>query len=655
MNQQHQQERQYLWQRDPYSNRRQRVPVACSYCQSQKYQRNDDLSRHSSSKRPRTDEFHITIPTYPSERQPPTPSITNWQPFTYIEYAKSETKIPKSVLETCSISPLISETLLKAFLEHVHPYVPVIDSDFIQNESEPLSPLLLYSIFAVSAGFTEYAPERSNYYNKARSLLDRLLDNPRASTIAALILLCVYQQQYFQHQQRAGGDGSQELLIENEEDDEELFRGRMYATIAIGMAKELGLNKECQDPNYTTPQKESRRRLWWSLFMLDVLICSVAGKTSSIDLEDCSVNEPNQEFSEFNQQIKFCKVLQNELISSKRSSFHYEHRTPNIFDLGELTPFVLHLPNPRLNNNNATYEQTNPNNNGNNETPNQLHFTMLCHTLTIILHERNIDSSFEKCTLAANCITDLADQLVHKYGALFKGFFNCTNWCLFEAGKIQAKNVIRSSNETSNNSANNNSGSNNDNSNENNAEIYYTKTIALFKELLRFKKSALLEQYATNLRTNGSISLTFSNYSTTTNSYLNSPSSPSIPIDMNFNPLYDDVLGKDNENTIDVNLFDSSPYSPNSSPGEWHSPTFSHDSVSTTPNSATLYNTTPYSTTLTSSSTAITFPFSHNHNVAFHPYNTTTGHEQQNDEATCGGVYTSSAFSSYSSGLEICL
>ncbi|CAG8482323.1 3915_t:CDS:2 [Ambispora leptoticha] len=633
MNHQQEQQIQYVWQENPFSNRRQRVPVACSYCRRRKIrcdgqkrcancergnrkceyvpiakksvdttetkrQRIDDgLPQHY----PSTDLSHISI-SYPiiphPEQQPSTTSMnSNWpnQPFTtYIEYAKSEAKIPKSVLdESRTIPPEISQILLKAFLKDIHPYIPVIDPDFTQNELNPLSPLLFYSICAVSAGFTEYAPRRSIYYDRARSLIDSLLDNPRESTIAALILLCVYQrQEYFprQHRQQQAGDDNQELITEDEEDDEELFRARMYIKTAIEMAMELGLNKESQDQTYTTPQKESRRRLWWSLFMLDTLVCCVARKPSSINLEECN---------------------------------------------------------------------------------------------------RNIDSSsdsLEKCTLAANYITDLADQLVH-YNEPFRGFFNCTNWCLFEAGKIQARNMIRNSNDASNDNTNgdtNNNGGSHDNNNEDNAKIYYAKTIRQFEELLQFKKSALLAQYAANLRPNNNTSFaTYPSYSTTiTNpntattihpgTYINSPNpSPSIPVDVNLNSPFD-VLGKDNESTIDVvKLFDSSSYSSNS-PVEWPpnddystnfhlSTTAAATATDTTATSQEFHisspgrkdsvSTSPFTSFLNTSTSPVTSPYSsHHHNVEFHHYN----QQQQNDEATCGGDYSSTFSSGYNNGLGIC-
>lgn len=126
-------------------------------------------------------------------------------------------------------------------------------------ERREVSPLLVYSICALSARFSKHpdlhdgnsdrplylAGER--FLGHARHLLSLEFDQPTLETVQAVI--CMVQHEFFRSH---GG------------------RSMIYMAMAFPMALQLGLNRE---PSKSLPwvEQESRRRTFWSLVVLDRL------------------------------------------------------------------------------------------------------------------------------------------------------------------------------------------------------------------------------------------------------------------------------------------------------------------------------------------------------------------------------------------------
>nr|CAG8521595.1 14346_t:CDS:2 [Entrophospora candida] len=264
------------------------------------------------------------------------------------------------------------EHLLDLYWTNVHPNVPVLNKSlFLQQLNGPndqASPLLLNAMFAISSDFSEIPSVRLDsetnessgwlYFDRARNMLDDFLDAPRMSTIAALILMSIFQQ-------------------------------RNTTRRSVTPAGYFQL----------------RKRLWWSLFMLDVLVCCGIGKTSYIDELDCTISDPNVDM----------------------------------------------IDEPELRNSSA-------------------------------LIERYITSSFDsflKCSHAAANIMPIGDLILSRLSKPFRGFLNCTIWCLLQAGLIHAINQYRGNGDTSRV-----------------AKQYYDRIVDLFEKNSQFTASQALQDQA---------------------------------------------------------------------------------------------------------------------------------------------------------------
>ncbi|RGB30772.1 fungal-specific transcription factor domain-containing protein [Rhizophagus diaphanus] len=378
----------------------------------------------------------------------------------------------------------VIEHLLALYWANVHPYVPVLNKNlFLQqrkNAIDPPSPLLLNAMFAVSAEFSERPSVRSDpethetggwiYFDRARALLDDFMDAPRMSTIAALILMSIYQQ----HNTRRSGISPG------------YFRRWMYIGMANRMALELELNKDCEDPLLDNSHKNLRKRLWWSLFMVDVLVCCGIGKASNIEEDECTIPEPdididepelksNGAINEFVHQVRFTRMLHLLLkhnFSSKLSASPYNQDNIVANFEEQIHTWAFHLPlqstDTLIGNSNTFSTQS-------------THLHMLYHSFIILLHRRYIANfdSLLKCTQAAAQVTPIGEKILRTASTPFRGFLNCTTWCLLQAGMIHALNKFRGNEETSQV-----------------AEQHYDKIVVLFQRYSQFTALHVLQDHA---------------------------------------------------------------------------------------------------------------------------------------------------------------
>ncbi|CAI2172088.1 14696_t:CDS:2 [Funneliformis geosporum] len=411
------------------------------------------------------------------------PQPATWQTNS-ISVAKPEPKLP-SIENPAMPNNDMVEHLLELYWTNVHLYVPVLNKNlFLQqreNSNDPPSPLLLNAMFAISAEFSERSSVRADpetletggwvYFDRARALLDDFMDAPRMSTIAALILMSIYQQ----HNTRRSGISPG------------YFRRWMYIGMANRMALELELNKDCEDPLLDNSHKELRKRLWWSLFMVDVLVCCGIGKASNIEEDECTIPEPatevdepelkvNGAINEFVHQIKFTRMLHLLLkhnFSSKINSTPYINQDNVVTNFeDQIHAWAYHLPlqaTDALINNSNKFSTTN------------LHLHMLYHSFIILLHRRYIANfdSLLKCTQAAAQVTPIGEKILRTASTPFRGFLNCTTWCLLQAGMIHALNKFRGNEETSQV-----------------AEQHYDRIVSLFQRYSQFTALQVLQDHA---------------------------------------------------------------------------------------------------------------------------------------------------------------
>ncbi|CAG8607622.1 6892_t:CDS:2 [Dentiscutata erythropus] len=511
-----------VWIDDPFFIKRQRVQMACSFCRHRKIRcdgRNPcaNCKKYSTSctyisttstdssifgiqashgKRPLDDVTERqTLP--PALRRNPTsqgifsapsPQSSTILSSNSISVAKPEPKLP--LIDDHVIPPDdIVEHLLELYWANVHPYVPVLNkSIFLQqreNPDDPPSLLLLNAMFAVAAEFSDRPSVRTDseshekggwvFFDRARNILDSFLDAPRMSTIAALILMSIYQQ----HNTRRSGISPG------------YFRRWMYIGMAIRMALELDLNKDCDDPHLDRSHKELRKRLWWSLFMVDVLVCCGIGKASNIEEEECTIPEPDENVNEpelkvdgalreFIHQIKFTRMLHLLLkhnfsykVSTTSPYLNQDSIVANFED--QIQDWFSHLPIQ------STHTTDSLIDNSNNCSTTMLHLRMLYYSFIILLHRRYIlnQDSLSKCIRAAQEVTPIGASILRNYSSPFRGFLNCTTWCLLQAGMIHALNKVVG-NETSCRVA----------------EEHYEKIVHLFQEYSQTTALQVLQDHA---------------------------------------------------------------------------------------------------------------------------------------------------------------
>lgn len=68
----------------------------------------------------------------------------------------------------------------------------------------------------------------------------------------------------------------------------------LYVGTALRMAISLALHQEVPDPRLDEASKEQRRRIWWSVYSLDRILCVKSGNPLTIDDQDIDVSLPSR-------------------------------------------------------------------------------------------------------------------------------------------------------------------------------------------------------------------------------------------------------------------------------------------------------------------------------------------------------------------------
>ncbi|KAK3685493.1 cutinase transcription factor 1 beta [Podospora appendiculata] len=178
----------------------------------------------------------------------------------------------------------LEAALLKAFVEYVYPYMPLIDlHEFLnaincEDGSEGTVSLFLYqSIMFVSAafvdvkalqdaGFPNKRKARKAFFAKTRLLYDFDYEPDRLVLVQALLFMTYW--------------------YETPDDQKDTWH---WMGVAISLAHTIGLHR---NPARTTltPQKQSLwKRIWWSCFMRDRLVALGMRRPTRIKDEDFDV------------------------------------------------------------------------------------------------------------------------------------------------------------------------------------------------------------------------------------------------------------------------------------------------------------------------------------------------------------------------------
>ncbi|KAL1922264.1 uncharacterized protein VTP21DRAFT_9803 [Calcarisporiella thermophila] len=183
----------------------------------------------------------------------------------------------------------LSDHLIHLYFTYIYPTFPVVHKpSFLRalyDESNPPPLLLLNAIYALASRISDdprcrtdpEAPESAGeiFFERAKVLLDNDYDVSRLSTIQALLLLGAHQQAVCRSS-----------------------RAWLYCGMAIRMALDLGLNRNCESWNLPKEEKRIRKRVFWCCFVADRFISAKFGRSLSIDEREFDVPYPNDDDEE---------------------------------------------------------------------------------------------------------------------------------------------------------------------------------------------------------------------------------------------------------------------------------------------------------------------------------------------------------------------
>ncbi|KAF9939194.1 Transcriptional activator of fatty acid utilization [Mortierella alpina] len=174
----------------------------------------------------------------------------------------------------------VIDTLFDIYYSHFYVFLPMIQKttllQALEDRHEPQSIFLLNSVFmaaALTGGCTHTAcysdplnPKTIStpFFERARLVLDFCIGIPRVSTVQGLMLLSRYP--------KISG------------------LGHHYIQQAILMAADLGLHRKCDRWISDLEAQESRKRVFWCVYVVDSATASITGRRPLID--DTEIDVP---------------------------------------------------------------------------------------------------------------------------------------------------------------------------------------------------------------------------------------------------------------------------------------------------------------------------------------------------------------------------
>ncbi|KAG9323250.1 hypothetical protein KVV02_000144 [Mortierella alpina] len=214
----------------------------------------------------------------------------------------------------------ILDHLIQLFFDSVYFQFPIIHpATFMKQYREgKVSPNLLNAMCAGVARFSNHPDVATTpsflagepFATNVRGSLIDAVDVPSVSNVQALILLAMYEY--------GAARGP---------------RAWMFGGMAIRMAQELGLNREDSSPVFYLKgdwvMRETRRRAFWSCFVMDVLASSSSGRPRMIDQRDCEVLLPSEDNAWHEARPVVTEMLDDDLDSAPNKSSSTEQQQPS--------------------------------------------------------------------------------------------------------------------------------------------------------------------------------------------------------------------------------------------------------------------------------------------------------------------------------------
>ncbi|KAK8215932.1 cutinase transcription factor 1 alpha [Phyllosticta capitalensis] len=181
-------------------------------------------------------------------------------------------------------NPELKTELLRAYVEFVHPFMPLIDLhefliavDSLEGSHGKISLILFQAVmFAGSAfadmsylrkaGYSNRKEARKDFFQKTRLLYDFDYEQDRVSLVQALLLLTYY--------------------YETPDDQKDTWH---WMGVATSVAHTIGLHRNPNKANMDPKRVKLWKRIWWSTYMRDRLIALGMRRPTRIKDEDYDV------------------------------------------------------------------------------------------------------------------------------------------------------------------------------------------------------------------------------------------------------------------------------------------------------------------------------------------------------------------------------
>ena len=185
----------------------------------------------------------------------------------------------------------VADALLKAFFDHVHSNYALFHRGIFQSRYEAIwdmrkdaatDPELgwlcsLYMVFVLGAQVLEQHDSeqalsiQKHYLSLVRVRFQRLVSTTSLSNVQTLLLLQLYEH-------NAGERNTAWMLL----------------GCASRMAVALGMHREGTGNGFDPIERNTRRRVWWTLYMFEQNLCVMLGRPSAIDDSEVYLSLPDE-------------------------------------------------------------------------------------------------------------------------------------------------------------------------------------------------------------------------------------------------------------------------------------------------------------------------------------------------------------------------
>ncbi|KAF7731733.1 Transcriptional activator of fatty acid utilization [Apophysomyces ossiformis] len=231
-----------------------------------------------------------------ADDKPSTQNKSKIPHFQWMDMTRQIKGIHQYIYSVTGVDQYTSTRLLKIYFANVHPILPVINKvEFLKQYRDLINTYpsgeLLNAMFGAAARFVEcesLQPERKHhlppdavwdlpvgwsdhFFDQAQFIISKWTANPTISKVQAIVLV---------HNHRGNLDSKSSACW-------------LVGGFAMRLAHIIGLHRSCDDWDIAQSEKETRKRLWWALYIADRFQSALRGRPMSIKDEDNDVGYPD--------------------------------------------------------------------------------------------------------------------------------------------------------------------------------------------------------------------------------------------------------------------------------------------------------------------------------------------------------------------------